>query len=401
MKSEALALDLGSQKVVALWGTRKNPQEDIEILGVGVQHHRNAFRFGEVIRPDDAAEAIERALQKALKKKKKIKNLPVHVAVSGRYYSSKWLDESNNISKGAPVEITEQAVRELLHIVMSAPPHEGRVIFRFYPFEYLIDHSSSVPDPVGMMGRSLKVYGLAAYAQETVLTNLESLLQGLGFSDRLLTFEYQPVAASYAVLSEGDRRENLLVLDMGYAKVDFAFWYNGGLRLAASTSEGCYRTLTEELKKRFQISREKAGELLSRLGNLHEPDAEPQEIHLALGGQGITREIPRRDAVKVVQQSLDRMVARIQRIQQVPVVSGVVVVGGLARLPGLLKYLETKFRVPVLQGEIQGVRNLPGREDPGLAVAVGTLKLALQQFTPARRRRRSWIRRLMDLVQSF
>ncbi len=403
MSREVLVLDLGSQKVLALWG-RITAEDTLEVLNVGIQDHQEAFRFGEVNRPEEALEAVERALQKALgKHRKKLKSLPVHVAVSGRLYTTKWVKESDNISKAFPVTITEQNVRDLIHIVLNEPETDGRIIFQFYPFVYRLDKSQETQNPVGMHARSLEVEGLAVYARTVVFRNLEELLYEAGIPEQLLTFEYQPVAASWAVLSKGDRRENLLVLDIGHAKVDYALWLEGGLRLAGSIGNGCRQAITYALAQRFEISWEKAGELLSRLGNLLDPSAEPQTLELSLGGQGIQRKIPRQKALREVHQELDRMVQRLQEFigRTGRTVSGVVVVGGMAQLPGLLGYLEEKFQKTVNLGVIRGVQNLPGNGDPSLAVAAGTLKLVKERLVKPRRRKRTPWGHVKELLRNF
>ena len=403
MSQEAVVLDLGSQKVAALWG-RSTPEGQLEVLGLGIQHHSGVFRFGEVTRPNEAAEVLESALRKALgKHRKKLRRLPVHVALSGRHYTARWARGTDNISKTDPVEISPENIRELIHIVMNEPELNGRLIFRFYPFLFRIDEAQKVPNPIGMLGRSLEVWGLAAYAQTIVLRNVEDLLHSVGISDRLLAFEYQPVAASLAVLNRGDRQEHLLVLDLGHAKVDYAFWMNQALRVAGSMSDGCHQALVQALARQFQISREKAGELLTRVGEITDTQTGPETITLSLGGQGITRQINRWDALQVIHRELDRMVYRLQEFMDRldGSISGVVVVGGLAQLPGLLPYLEQKLHRPVRLGGIQGFVSPPGNGDPSLAVVAGALKLATQDLVPARRKKRSFLRKLQEVFKGF
>ncbi len=400
MKREAIAIDIGSKKVVALWG-RKHSDGRIEVLGTGIQTHRRVFEVGEVRQPDEAVEVIHAVLSKALQgKTRRVKSLPVHVAVSGKGCVSRWTFATDNISKTDPVTITEGNVKEVLSIVLNEPEKKGYAVFRFYPFEYLIDEWLQVDQPVGSKGRSLKIGGLAAYMHHVVMENLQRVLQEAGIPLQTLQFEYQPVASSFAVLTEGDRRENFLVLDLGHAKTDLAYWDQGGLRHAYSIPHGSYLAMIQKLHQRFRISPEKAGELLAHLGNIGDPEADPQEITLSLGGQGIRKTIPRREALKVVQKELDRLLEKI-RGNAAPQVTGVVVVGGLAQLPGLLAYLEQKLHLPVRRGQIQGIEDLPGRDDPGLAVVAGTLILALHSTIPARRRRKSLWHRFQDLVRNF
>ncbi len=402
MSREAIAVDLGSRKVVAVRGVAHNDGR-IEVLGVGVQPHSGVFTMAEVQQAEEASDVVREALRKALDGKlRRLRSLPVHVAVSGKQFKASWASAPVSLSKEEPTIITSSDLEEAISFVMNSPKHEGYVVFRFYPFVYKLDEKLQVEDPLGSRARSLRVEGLAAYMNDTLMNNLTAVLHEAGISDRTLTFEYQPMASSYAVLTPGDRRENFLVLDLGHVKVDYAFWHQGSLRLASSLPAGSYQALVRALHQRFDISLEKAGELLSLLGDINDPEAGEPEIQLSLGGQGIQKTFSRKEALKVVHRELDRLLDGFrQKLLKQLSVTGVIMVGGLSRVPGLLAYAEQRLQIPVQQGRIHGLDDLAGREDPGLAVAAGVLKLALGGLIPTRRRRRSLREQIKNLWKTF
>jgi cell division protein FtsA len=262
-------------------------------------------------------------------------------------------------------------------------------ILHVLPQEFIIDGQEGIRAPVGMSGVRLEAKVHIVTGAESAAQNIEKCIQrcDLAVDDIVL----EPLASSYAVLTQDEKDLGVCLVDIGGGTTDIAVFSHGAIRHTAVIPIAgdqvtndiaiSMRTPTvnaEEIKLRWACA-------LSQLARSEET------IEVPSVGDRPARRLTRQTLAEIVEPryaELFGLVAEELRRSgfDESVAAGIVITGGSARMEGAIELAEEVFHRPVRLGVPTGVRGLGDvTGSPIHATGVGLLLYARDHYSPGRR----------------
>jgi cell division protein FtsA len=254
------------------------------------------------------------------------------------------------------------------------------------PQEYIVDQQRGISDPIGMTGMRLEVEAYLVTVQSTAAQNLRKAVQRAGY--RVADLVLEPLAASYAVLTEDEKELGVALVEVGGGSTGVAIFHEGKIRHVASLKyAGAH--VTNDLVQGLGVTQADAERLKERHGIAYAPLVDASEmINLpSTPGQG-ARQASRELLSHIIHQRLDEIFMLVGREFEragygggrLP--AGVVLSGGTAHLPGLVELAREVFAVPVRAGAPElGISGLVDSvQAPRYAVPVGLVLYAARRL---------------------
>jgi cell division protein FtsA len=246
------ALDVGVSKTVCLAARRDpvldlHPERPLRVLGVG-QQTAPAIASGKPADFDSCARAIQVAIEEA----SVMAGAPIRRVVasySGPGLNSQIVRGAARIKAGAP--ITARDIDNVLNAAMQAAPTPQLSFLHVEPLRYMIDDAEPVADPLGLTGKMLAVEACVVTAPTEALNALKSCVRQAGAEIEEIVAA--PKAAAMAVLTEEERDDGALVIDIGAGSIGIAAFAAEGMVHCETIAAGGVR-LTRDLAMKLQTT---------------------------------------------------------------------------------------------------------------------------------------------------
>ena len=223
-----LGIDLGTSKIRVIIGKCK--KKSIEILAYASVISEGIRNDGTIVNLTQMTNAIDTAIQSC--KNEVIEHRreedvvdEVYVGISGEYIgyqessgetyiTDKKTIQSSDIDKAHRIAIRKTGIsedNEVIHMVAK---------------NYSVDNQEGIINPINMTGENLKANVYIVYASNRELTNLRTSIsncESLNFTKKI-KFVLQPFVAGLSVMIDGERRGNVLLIDIGNDKTDVALF---------------------------------------------------------------------------------------------------------------------------------------------------------------------------------
>ena len=368
------AIDVGTTKICTIVG-EVGDSGDIRVLGVGSSPASGLSRGG-VDNIREATEAIRASVEKA-ERESGTRVLSAHVGLSGAQVQSTnnrgivaipdrsrpvSADDVGRALQGAKI-ISLPANREILHVL---------------PRYYIVDGQDSVTDPLGMFGQRLDVEAHIITVASSAVQNVTKVVEAAGVQvDELIL---QPLVAAQAVLDMEEKRQGVVVADIGGGCTDIAVFLDGSIHHTATLPLGGNH-VTRDIVVGMRCPYTAAENAKERYGNaIPSSVAQDQMIEIEAFGAERQRSYPRRMLCEIIQarceEILEMILTEVRRNAEPDFISaGLVLTGGAARMPGFDLLAEQVTRLPArvgLPGHIFGL--VDELHDPAYAAAVGLLQ---------------------------
>ena len=380
------AIDVGTTKVCTIVGEVAGTGET-RILGVGVAPSAGLSK-GMVDNIREATEAIRASVDKA-ERASGTRILSGFVGLSGAHVESinnrgivAVPDRSRPISQDDIARALEGAK------IISVP--SNREILHVLPRFYVVDGQDSVSDPLGMYGQRLDVEAHIITVASSALANLSKVVEAAGIQvDEIVL---QPLASAEAVLTPEEKRQGVILADIGGGCTDISVFVEGSIQHTATLPVGGNH-ITRDLVVGLRCPYHSAESAKEVYGHALPSAVDPYEtIDIETFGAERQRTYERRLVCQIIQarceEILEMIVTEVQRATETELVSaGLVLTGGTARLPGLDLLAEQVTHLPARIGLPSHIFGLVDElHDPAFATGVGLLQWAVgeQDLSPAR-----------------
>jgi len=251
-----VGLDIGTTKVCAIVG-REDEYGNIDILGIGRADSEGVNR-GVITNIDRTVEAIKRAVAEA-ENQANVDIRSVYVGIAGDHIRS--MQFKNMITLNNPdMIIREEDVNRLIENTFQIPIAPGTEIVHVLPQDYTVDNERGITKPVGFAGVRLEGNFHVVTAQTTAAKNIFRCVEKAGLETIELVLE--PIASSFAVLSEEEKEAGVCMVDIGGGTTDIAIFKDniimhtavipfGGNVITDDITQGCFLTKkqAEKLKR--------------------------------------------------------------------------------------------------------------------------------------------------------
>ncbi|WMJ75496.1 cell division protein FtsA [Cytophagaceae bacterium ABcell3] len=264
-------LDIGTTKICAIVG-RLNEFGKLEILGMGKAVSEGVVQ-GVVTNINSTVAAIKTAIKEA-EEQSGIDIRVVNVGIAGQHIRSS-IHHGSITRNSSEDEITLDDIKRLTNDMYRTVMPFGHEIIHVMPQIYTVDYQEGIKDPVGMIGIRLEADFHVITAMANAIYNINKCVYRAGLEIENLILE--PLASSIAVLSEEEKEEGIVLVDIGGGTTDVAVFYDGIIRHTAVIPFGG-NIITSDIKQGLMVMQKQAERLKVRFGRALSDKADPREV---------------------------------------------------------------------------------------------------------------------------
>ncbi len=398
-----VGLDVGSHKTCALVCL---PGDDgkLEAAGVGVAESKG-WRKGLIVSLDACVLAIKKAVESA----EAAAGVPVdsaYIGVGGAHIKGVNSRGGLNLGKSprGTREVTREDVSKVIQTAQSVTLPTDRERFYVEQQEYLLDAQNGVHNPVGMVGARLEVNVHLITASATAYQNIVTAanLAGIKVPDSGIVFE--PLAGALACLTPDERELGIALVDIGAGSTDLIIYHHRMVRYTASIPVGGDH-FTNDIAVGLRTPIPEAEKMKCAWGERDSKRPTENLLEVPSVGERPTRDvnysmlsdilIPRAgELLELIQVEVERS----GLAQQLG--AGIVLVGGGAKLGGLLSLAEQTFELPVRLGEPKGLGKMTNTlRDPAYSTVVGLIAYGNWMRLRRESQEKSWTGKLWGALR--
>src|SRR5712692_6711064 len=328
-------LDLGSTKTCAVIAEVVGDLPRLplaKVLGVGLAKNQGVRR-GVVRDIEETSRSIVAALRDA-ERMAGVKVPGVTCGIAGEHVAAR---TSSGVVEVSADEITATDVARVNEVARAISLGRDHELLHDIPQEYMVDQQHGISDPVGMTGMRLEVEMYLVTVQSTAAQNLRKSVNKAGY--RVADLVLEPLAASYAVLSDDERELGVALVEVGGGSTGVAIFHEVKIRHLASI-KFAGNIVTNDVVQGLGVTQADAERLKERHGVAYQPLVDAEMINLpSTPGQGV-RQASRELLAHIIHQRVDEVfhlvgkeLERAGYDGRLP--AGVVLTGGTAHLPGM------------------------------------------------------------------
>jgi len=354
-KSLVVGLDIGTSKIVAIVGEMQ-ADGSVEVIGLG-SHPSRGLKRGVIVDMTSTEQAIQRAVEEA----ELMAGCEIHsvfAGISGNHIRSLNSDGTVAIKDK---EVSEGDVERVLDAARAVPVAADQKVLHVLPQEYVIDNQDGIRQPIGMAGVRLEVHVHVVTAALSATQNIGKCVARCGLVvDELIM---QPLAASYAVLTEDEKDLGVCLVDIGAGTTDIAVFTDGAIRHTACIPIAGDQ-VTNDIAVALRTPTQHAEDIKIKYACALEQLARNDEIIQVFSvGDRTSRRLARQTLAQVVEaryrELFSLVLAELRRSGlENMVASGLVLTGGASRIEGAGELAEEIFHMPVRLATPQGVNGL-------------------------------------------
>lgn len=363
-----LGIDVGSANVVATLA--EIAQGEPQVIGVGLMPSAGVHR-GVVVDLKAAGEVIRQAVEKAFQMADCSGVTRVVASVSGAHVLS--LVGSAAVPVHRPfLGVGPEDVRRALDAAAAVELPAGHEVIHVAPRSYRVDGSGPIRDPLGLAGRMLEVEAQLITGDALPVQNHLRAVREMGFE--VVDYQVAVRAAGEAVLTDQEREEGVLLLDIGSGTTGVAVYERGHLYHVAVLPVGGQH-ITHDIATLLRVPVGIAEQLKRERGWADRTLVPEGTFELISPSGRKVREVSDKRLAEIigsrVEEILQMAAASVRRSGYVGLFpAGLVLTGGSSRLAGLVEVAADCLSLPTRMGVAQG----PLVAEPELATAAGLVR---------------------------
>lgn len=346
-KDIIVGLDIGTSKITAMVAEMK-PDGRVEVLGVATQPS-SGLKKGVVVNIEATVDAISRVVQEVeLMADCKVRD--VYTGIAGSHIRS---FNSNGMVAIKDKEVSPLDVERVIEVARAMPIPADQQILHILTQEFIIDGQDGVREPIGMSGVKLEVKVHIITGAVSAAQNLVKCVRRCGLE--VVDLVLQPLASSFATLSEDEKELGVCLVDMGGGTTDLAVFTQGAIHHTAVIPIAGDQ-ITNDIAMALRTPTAEAEEIKLRHGVALQTLVDPADmIEVPSVGDRPPRKLSRESLAAVVQPRVQELFELVQvelrrsGYEQL-LSSGLVLAGGSAQLSGICELGEEVFHLPVRVG---------------------------------------------------
>jgi cell division protein FtsA len=376
-KDLIVGLDIGTSKIVALVAEMTS-DGGLKVIGMGTQDSKG-LKKGMVVNIEETVQAISRVIQE-VELMADCKVHDIYTGIAGSHIRS---FNSSGMVAIKDKEVTTNDVDRVIEIARAVSIPAEQEILHILTQEFLIDGADGIREPIGMSGLRLEVKVHIVTGAVSAAQNIVKCVRrcGLEVTDLVL----QPLASSYAVLSDDEKDLGVCLVDIGGGTTDLAVWTQGAIRHTAVIPIAGDQ-ITNDIALALRTPTREAEEIKTNHGSALSQLADPEErLEVAGVDDRPSRTLSRRALADVIQprveEIFDLALKELRRAGFEDLLSsGIVLTGGATAMPGMVELGEEIFHMPVRLGSPKYTGGLSDVvQNPRYSTAFGLLVEAMAQ----------------------
>jgi len=277
----------------------------------------------------------------------------VYTGIAGSHIRS---FNSNGMVAIKDKEVSPLDVERVIDVARAMPIPADQQILHILTQEFIIDGQDGVREPIGMSGVKLEVKVHIITGAVSAAQNLIKCVRrcGLEVSDLVL----QPLASSFATLSEDEKELGVCLVDIGGGTTDLAIFTQGAIRHTAVIPIAGDQ-VTNDIAMALRTPTAEAEEIKLSQGIAMHGLVDPADtIEVPSVGDRPPRRLSRSSLADVIEPRVTELFELVQGElrrsgYEELLSSGLVLTGGSATLAGISELGEEVFHLPVRIGAPQ------------------------------------------------
>ena len=346
-KDLIVGLDIGTSKITAMVAELR-PDGRLEVVGVGTQHS-SGLKKGVVVNIEATVDAISRVVQE-VEMMADCKIRDVYTGIAGSHIRS---FNSNGMVAIKDKEVSPLDVERVIEVARAMPIPADQQILHILTQEFIIDGQDGVREPIGMSGVKLEVKVHIITGAVSASQNLVKCVRRCGLEVQDLVL--QPLASSFATLSEDEKELGVCLVDIGGGTTDLAVFTQGAIRHTAVIPIAGDQ-ITNDIAMALRTPTAEAEEIKLRHGVALQALVDPSEmIEVPSVGDRPPRKLSRQALADVIEPRVSELFELVQSElrrsgYEELLSSGLVLTGGSAQLAGICELGDEVFHLPVRVG---------------------------------------------------
>lgn len=335
-----VAIEIGSSKIRGALASI-DPTGALNILAVQDEHVSDSVRYGHVKNVEDVSTKVDSICRK-LENARAIqprKIAGVYVGLSGCTIGASLATETSRFE--VDTEIDSSSVERLKGLITTVG-HDDKEIYELLPYEFLVDNESTL-NPVGRIGRSIKGTFSLIEGVPAIKNNLNRVFERLSL--QVNGYIVSALAQANMVLTPDEKQLGCMFVDFGCETTTIIIYKKGVLRYMATLPMGS-RNITRDLVSLNHL--EQHAESIKRsIGIVPAGDGTRHAGQHSIEQPELNSYISARAGEIVA-----NVIANIEYAGLTPadLPSGIVTVGGGARLKGLGDMIASQSNMKVRTG---------------------------------------------------
>ncbi|MFH1611680.1 MAG: cell division protein FtsA [bacterium] len=370
-----VGLDVGTCYIRTIVAKIKADDTKPQLIGVG-KAPSFGLRKGIVVDIEDTIKSISESIQEA----ERSSGVPIekaYVSLGGNHIETR-------VSKGvvavsrADGEVSREDVSRAISAASAISIAPNREIIHVIPRGFSVDSQSGIKDPIGMNGVRLEVDALIIEGATPFIKNLTKCINEAGIEIEGMVLA--PLAASCSSLSKRQKELGVLALDLGGGTAGLTIFEEGDIIHSCVLPVGSAH-ITKDIAIGLRSDIDLAEKIKLEYGSALVSEINKKDIvDLAkLGSNGETGIVARSEVVGIIEARLSEIMELVNKElkkvdRQGLLPAGVVLLGGGAKVPGLVDLAKAELKLPVQVGfplELDGP--IDDIDDPSFATAVGLI----------------------------
>lgn len=295
VKEIYVAIDLGTSKTCVVIG-RCDARGWVEILGKGITNHEG-IKKGIIVDIDEIAGSIEGALREA-EREASLSVRSAYININCMHAVLSTYDCKINIHNSTGT-VTSREIDALMEQLYSIKLDADKQVIDVIPIEYKIDNYDGIVDPRGMAAKELSIFANVVFGDTMYVNSLYTALKKVGLKCDGIIFE--PLAQGDVVLSEDDKENGALMIDVGSCVTDISFFDKNELQFESSILVGGWQ-ITNDLSYCLNVSYEESEKIKRKyelaLSDLIQND---QDIYVKDKSTNQRKSVKVSDAVQIIE----------------------------------------------------------------------------------------------------
>jgi cell division protein FtsA len=391
------AVEIGTGKVTVLVGEIARGRS-LHIIGVGMAPSRGVVK-GEIVDYKAACECTGHALEMA-EKRAGTRIEEVWLAQTGGHLGGFFNEGSINV-KSADNTVTADDIAQVCALAREKELPEERTRIHELRRPFRLD-GHAVPNPEHLSGRRLEVaYWIVHGLQSKVSDNIHAIT---GHHLEVTELVLAGLASGTLLTTGEERAQGVLVIDIGKGITDYVLYRDGHVLVTGTVPVGGEH-LTNDLSIGLHVKLAQAEALKLRCGRATvQTRTKEEKVWLngvpIIGDRQFSRLAIEQIATSRAWEILEVVKKKLgPAFQPERTGAGVILTGGMAKLPGLEEAATRVFGRPARRGEAPSWVKEELR-DPEFSTVLGVFQFglrALQEAPPGARRSRTF----MDNLKRF
>jgi cell division protein FtsA len=373
------AVEIGTSKICVLIGETSS-DDKLAVIGLGECPSRNSVIKGEIVDMDIALQQLSLAVAQADESSNRAisDSSIIALSVTGSGILS-YQGSGTVFIHNEDHRIGEEEIAAAVKNAQSNNIPYDRTLINSFDSYFLLDGHKRVRNPIDMVAHKLEVCVHAVHGKTNQVENFYSLLRDAGFDEDPVPV-FSGIASAYGVLTEEEKENGALLVDMGAGTCEYLVIFNMGI-LASGVLPVGFEHVANDLSLGLDLHISDCRKMLEQ-GAIVEHIQQRKPFIEVQADSGGPRRIPLASFEKIIDLRLRETFQTIQSrlaSQNTPqnLGSGGIISGGGALLPRSQELLREVFSLPVRVGRPFAANGAAaGLENPRYATIWGTLKFA-------------------------